>query len=203
MSQTRCSGLCYVHYGLLVVSLVQTPKHSSPLVLTVSLWWRGVGGHYLGYKDGTLRPTQFCQTLLFLWRESVVMSHAEQAFQRCIGDAAELEGRFRLSGGIQLSLLKSYSWPNLEAVRLTLFLCSSISGTNGPPSLIPHTHLKRVWLAFYQSVQQQHTVFYFVSGLPLLFSKLLLRLHNMWNAVGKSKPSNTGVLVAIALVPEC
>lgn len=88
------------------------------------------------------------------------MSHAEQAFQRCIGDAAELEGRFRLSGGIQLSLLKSHSWPNLEAVRLTLFLCSSTSGTNGPPSLIPHTHLEKVWLAFYQSVQQQHTVFY-------------------------------------------
>lgn len=50
------------------------------------------------------------------------MSHAEQAFQRCIGDAAELEGRFGLSGDIQFSLLKSHSWPNLEAVRLTLFL---------------------------------------------------------------------------------
>lgn len=50
------------------------------------------------------------------------MSHAEQAFQRCIGDAAELEGKFGLSGGIQLSLLKSHSWPNLEAVRLTLLL---------------------------------------------------------------------------------
>lgn len=79
-------------------------------------------GHYLGYKDGTLKPTQFCQTLLFLWREASVMSHAEQAFQRCIGDAAELEGKFGLSGGIQLSLLKSHSWPNLEAVRLTLLL---------------------------------------------------------------------------------
>lgn len=31
----------------------------------------------------------------------------------------------------------------------------------------------------------------------------LLLLHNMWNSVGKSKPSNAGVLVAVALVPEC
>lgn len=80
----------------------------------------GTGGYYLGFKRGTLRRIQVrwfdsVRLCCFEGKELAMMSNKEQAFQRCLDSAAELEGGLRLSreeGGsaIRFSFLQIHSW---------------------------------------------------------------------------------------------
>lgn len=66
-------------------------------------------------------------------------------------------------------------------------------------SLIPHTHLKRVWLMPSTSLSSNNIQSFTLSLGCLCCSQSYSSPHNMWNTVGKSKPLTLGCLWLLLL----